>query len=107
MRRGIRINGGCRGLGAVLGRGQLLGSRLLRLLGLFGLLLAYETIAFGASPKAIGLLLDDGGGMALGTNAHGVGEVHDLYVGHPELSGELVHPHVLRQDRYSPFVVLR
>jgi len=86
---------------------HLLGSGLLRQLGLFRLLLTGQAVSLGAPAKPVGLLLDDGGGMAFRSDAHGVGEIHDLCVGHPELSGELVHPHVLRQDRYSPFVVLR
>ncbi len=86
---------------SLLGRGFL---RRLRFLRLFG---PRQAVALGAPTDAVGLLLDDGGGMALRSDAHRVGEIHDLYVGHPELFGELVHPHVLRQDQYSPFVVLR
>ena len=88
------------GLGPSL-RAGLLGGSLLGGLGLFRLVLAGETVSLGAATHPIGLLLNDGGGMALGTDAHRVGQFHDLCVGHPELFGELVHPHVLRQDQYS------
>ena len=91
-------------LGGLLGCG-LLRRRLLGRLHFFGLMLARESVTLGSTPQAVGLLLDDGGGMALRPDAHCVGQRHDFCVGHPELFSELVHPHVLRQDRYSPFLV--
>ncbi|HAP75181.1 MAG TPA: hypothetical protein DCR14_03780 [Acidimicrobiaceae bacterium] len=62
--------------------------------------------ALGAAAQAVGLLFDDGGGMALGSDAHCVGQLHDLCVGHAELFGELVHPDVLRQTLVSLSVAL-
>jgi hypothetical protein len=49
--------------------------------------LAGEAVSLGPAAKPVGLLLDDGGGMALRSDAHGVGKFHDLCVGHPELFG--------------------
>ncbi len=64
-------------------------------------MLAGQAVTFSAAPNTVGLLLDNGGGMGFRSNAQGVGEVHYLCVGHPELFCELVHPRVLRQDQYS------
>ena len=75
--------------------GRLLG-RLLRRLRLLGLLVAGETVANGAAPDHVGVRLVERRRVALHRHAERAGEIHRLGVRHPELLGQLVHPHVLR-----------
>jgi hypothetical protein len=98
-RSGIATWLGCRRID--LGGRCLLGCRLLDGLDLFGLFGTSESVTLGAATDSVRLLLDNGRGMGFRSDAEGVGEVHNLCVGHPELFGELVHPRVLRQDLYS------
>jgi hypothetical protein len=79
----------------LLGSG-LLGGRLLGGLGLFGLFVACQPVALGATGHHVGVRLGERGRRALGSNAEHTAEVEDLGVRHPELFRELVDPDLLR-----------
>lgn len=86
--------------GGGLGRGLLAPGRL----GLFGLLVAHETVALGAATHPVGLRFDERRRVALHIDTHVDAEVHHLLVCHSELFGELVHAHVLGQSASQSFV---
>jgi hypothetical protein len=82
-------------------RRRLLGGGLAPRLRVIGLLGARQAVALGATAKTVGLRLDQRGRVTLHPHAHPLGKLHHLRVRHPELFGELVDPHVLRQNPIS------
>jgi len=79
------------------------GSRLGRLRLRLRRHLASQPLGVGLAADAIGLRVLDRGGVALHPDTQGYAEVQRLFVGEPELTGELVDPDLLRHQLLGSF----
>lgn len=72
--------------------------------GLLGRLSALQAVAFCPAADAVRLRFLDARGVARNADPHGQGELEALFVSKAELSCQLVHPDLLGQVFFNPFL---